>query len=120
MKNFLMFTALAEGLTGILLLLVPTFVVPLLLSTPLSETGGIIATRFAGIAIITLAVNCWFSKNHNNNVGLIKALLFYNFAVCAVFINSSIAYQLVGTLLWLVVIAHATLGLWTLLLLKKM
>jgi hypothetical protein len=64
MKAFLSLTAILEGITGLalILMLIPQIIVPLLLSSPLEGTGGIIAARIAGIAIASLALACWFSK----------------------------------------------------------
>jgi hypothetical protein len=119
MKAFLSLTAILEGITGLALILVPTYIIPLLLSTPVEETGGIIAARIAGIAIASLALACWFSKNNKNNSGIVKSLLFYNFAIIAIFIYAVMIYELTSQFLGLVVVAHIGLGFWGVILLKK-
>jgi len=58
MKAVLVFVAIAEGATGLALLLLPEGVAQMLLG---SELTGIAVTvaRVAGIALVALAVACW-------------------------------------------------------------
>lgn len=119
MKTFLSLTALLEGSTGMALIVAPQFIVPLLLSTPLEEPAGIFSTRIAGIAITFLALNCWFSRSDKYSSGIMNSLFFYNSAIIAIFIYAGIAYSLTGIILWLVVVAHAGLGLWGVILMRK-
>ncbi len=119
MKAFLSLTAILEGITGLTLILIPTFIVPLSLSTPLEEPGGIISARIAGIAITSLALACWFSKNNKNNAGVLKSLLFYNFTIIAIFIYAIMTYELTSQFLGLIMVAHLGLGFWGVILLKK-
>lgn len=119
MKAFLFLTAILEGITGIILMLIPQIIVPLLLSSPLEGTGGIISARIAGIAITSLALACWFSKSNKNNSGVMKSLLFYNFAIIAIFLYTRVTYELTSQFLGLVVVAHIGLGFWGVILLKK-
>ncbi|NJN41874.1 MAG: hypothetical protein HC811_06230 [Flammeovirgaceae bacterium] len=119
MKNFLFLTSILEGSTGIAITVAPQILVPLLLSTSLEETGGIISARIAGIAITVLAMNCWFSRNEKNIFAIMYSMAVYNFAIIAIFIYAGMVYQLASLLLWLVVVAHAGLGLWGIVLLRK-
>lgn len=118
MKTFLSLTALLEGATGIALILAPQFIVQLLLSSPLDETGGIIATRVAGIAITSLALSCWFSRNDKSS-GILTSLLFYNFAIIAILLDAYFIYELSGIFLWLVIVAHIVFGVWGAMLMRK-
>lgn len=120
MRTFLSLTAIFEGITGVILIIAPRFIVPLLLSTPLTEAGGIISARIAGSAIVFLALNSWFSKNGHRNYGILIPLLFYNLAIIAVFIYASLTYHVNGILLWSVVLAHTMLGLWGIILIFKL
>jgi hypothetical protein len=117
-KNFLLLTAIVEGITGLVLLVTPQFIVPLLLSTPLEETGGIISARIAGIAIISLVINCWYSKTGKCTNAVLYSLLFYNLAVTTIFLFAKIEYNLNTALLWIVASAHVVLAIWGLRLLK--
>lgn len=118
MKTYLSFTALLEGATGIALILFPQFIVQLLLSTPLDGSGGIIAARVAGIAVASLAVACWFSRNERS-AGIMTALMFYNFAIIAIFLDAWFVLGLSGTFLWLVVFAHIVFGSWGIVVMRK-
>jgi hypothetical protein len=119
MKTFLTLTAFLEGTTGLILFIAPSFIFPILLSTQLEEKGGVIAARIAGIAIICLAINSWFSKNDKKQSGIMISLLVYNFTVIAIFGYAGIAYGLSGLFLWLVVAGHSGLGLWGVILMRK-
>jgi hypothetical protein len=119
MKTFLTVTAILEGITGVLLILVPHWVVSLLLSNTLEGTSGMIAARIAGIAIIFIALFCWFSRNDKNNPNLMTSLLFYNFAIIAIFLDAIFVHKLSGFFLWLVVFAHTALGVWGLIVVRK-
>ena len=58
MKKVLILAAVAEGMTGLALLLVPSLVGRLLFGEELTGVG-ILAGRVAGIALIALGVACW-------------------------------------------------------------
>lgn len=58
MKRVLILAAVAEGATGLALLIVPSLVAKLLLGAELSGIAVIVA-RVAGIALVSLSVACW-------------------------------------------------------------
>jgi len=58
MKKALIFAAVAEALTGLALLLVPSLVGQLLLGELLIG-DAILVARVAGIALIALSIGCW-------------------------------------------------------------
>jgi hypothetical protein len=58
MKKILMFVALAETATGVILLAHPPVVVRLLFAAEIAGAGAIMS-RLAGIALIGLGVACW-------------------------------------------------------------
>lgn len=58
MKKVLVFAPVAESMTGLALLLVPSLVGWLLFGQELAGIG-ILAGRVAGIALIALSVACW-------------------------------------------------------------
>src|ERR1035437_1788074 len=62
MKKLLVFAALSEGLTGLLLLVYPPLVIRLLLNSGVAGSG-IIASRIAGASLIALSVACWPVRN---------------------------------------------------------
>ena len=58
MKTVLILAAAGEGVTGLALLMVPSFVGTLLLGDEFSGVALPVA-RIAGIALIALAIACW-------------------------------------------------------------
>jgi hypothetical protein len=58
MNTILMFAALAEAGTGVILLAFPSIIVRLLFDTEIVG-AGIIMSRLAGIALIGLGAACW-------------------------------------------------------------
>jgi hypothetical protein len=62
MKKLLIFAAVAEGLTGLILLMYPPIVIRLLFDSEISGAGASMS-RLAGIALIALGVACWPDRN---------------------------------------------------------
>ena len=58
LKTLLMFTAVAEGAFGVLLIVAPTLVGRLLLATEISG-GAITIARLAGVGLVVLGAGCW-------------------------------------------------------------
>jgi len=58
MKNVLILAAIAEAVTGLALLLVPSFVGLTLFGEELTGVG-IMSGRVTGIALIALSIACW-------------------------------------------------------------
>jgi len=77
MKPFLTLTAIIEGLIGLALAFVPSTMAAVLLGNPLSEPAALLLARLAGVALISLAIACWLSRNHTHTV-MLKAMLAYN------------------------------------------
>src|SRR5213593_3644443 len=88
MRQVLTFAAVAEAVTGLALLIVPSLVGRLLLGAEL--TDAIPVARVAGIALIALGVCCWPGST----------------VLCGM-----LTYGAVVTLLWPAVVLHAVLTL---------
>lgn len=76
--------AILEAPVGLGLLIVPSAITSLLLGTPLSGTGVVVA-RLAGGALLSLGVACWFARSTpiaRAGVGVAGALLIYNVVAC--------------------------------------
>ena len=58
MNKPLAFAAIAEGATGVALVVVPSLVGRLLLGAELSGVTGVVG-RVAGMALVALAIACW-------------------------------------------------------------
>lgn len=101
MKWPLILAALAETMTGLALLLVPSFVVWLLFGGQLTGTG-ILAGRVAGIALIALGIACWPGPP-------MAGMLIYSAAVTVYLAFIGFSVGLTGVLLWPVVVLHLVL-----------
>jgi len=115
MKILLAISAIFEGIFGIGLLLAPVLVFSIVLNTPLETAGGLFAARLGGAAIIALAICCWKARRFEINqaaVGVVTAMLFYNFAAAAVVVYGGVRLGLQSPLIWPVIVAHGVLGCW--------
>ena len=101
MKKLLIFTGVAEAVTGMALLLVPALVGHWLLGTELAGVSVIVA-RVAGIALLALGVGCWPGTP-------LCGMLTYNALGTVYFAYLAINGQWAGPLLWPVVGLHAVL-----------
>lgn len=121
MKLLLIVSALLEGATGLALLVLPHVAVSLLLGVPLDTPAGLVAGRIAGAALIALAIACWQARNGERGspvLGVVKAMLFYNFAAALVLVYAGIRLELSSALLWPAIVLHLCLGAWCALNLK--
>ncbi len=117
MKLLLMIMAVLEGLVGLGLLLMPGVLVPLLLNVPLDTPAGTLIARLTGVALISLAVACWQSRESGSERavhGLIAGMMFYNFAAAAVLVYGGLRLGLQSPMTWPVIVVHAALGVWCL------
>jgi len=106
-RSILIFTAVAEMLTGIGLLLVPALVIKLLLGAELKDPVVFTIARVAGSAILSLAVACWFLRDTYQDPGakaLVIGMFVYNTAVFATLAYSAFTYKvtplLIGALIF--------------------
>jgi hypothetical protein len=101
MKKVLIFAALAEVVTGLALLTVPSFVGQLLLGQELAD-AAIPVARVAGIALIALGVACWPGPP-------LVGMWTYSAAVTLYLAYGGFAGSLTGVLLWPAVVLHVIL-----------
>jgi hypothetical protein len=114
-KILLTVTAIFEGIVGVALFLTPVLVVSTLLNTPLETAGGLVVARLGGAAIITIAICCWKARTFEipqAGIGVVTALMFYNFAAAAVLVYGGVRLGLQSPLIWPTIVAHAVLGMW--------
>jgi hypothetical protein len=105
-------TTIVEGITGLALLAVPSFFVSIVLGTTLSEPGGVLMGRLAGIALLSLSVICWSYRKEIQGISRItKALLLYNVAAASLLIYASVT-GFSGIGLWPAMLLHIGLGIW--------
>ena len=101
MKKVLILAAIAEGMTGLALLVVPSFVGWLLFSEELTG-AGMLAGRVTGIALIALSVACWPGPP-------VAGMLIYSAAVAMYRAYVGLAGGMTGILLWPAVVLHLVL-----------
>jgi hypothetical protein len=101
MKKVLNFAGVAETVTGLALLIVPSLVGQLLLGEELTGIAIPIA-RVAGIALIALGVACWPGPP-------LVGMFLYSAAVTLYLAYLGLADGLAGVLLWPAVVVHAFL-----------
>jgi hypothetical protein len=101
MKNVVNFAAVAEGATGLALLIVPSLVGQLLLGDELSG-GAISVARVTGISLIGLGIACW------PGLSLI-GMLTYSALVTLYLTSIGLTGEATGVLLWPAVVLHMIL-----------
>ena len=115
MKMLLIVTAIIEGLTGLGLLVIPGIVVPLTLGSAIDSPSGIVGTRLAGAAILSLAACCWQTRNSERSgpgLGVVAAMIFYNIAAAAVLVYAGVRLGLQSPYIWPIIVIHGVMALW--------
>ena len=102
--------AAIEAATGVALIIVPQAVTRLLLAAELAGVG-IAVGRVAGIALLSLGLLCWMSRQDANKIAVLTAMLTYNLLTTAYLTFLGFDGNLVGRLLWPAVGIHAVLTL---------
>jgi hypothetical protein len=114
-NSLLVVTAVSEGVTGLMLLFVPSVVIRLLLGATSNELDAILISRIAGAALIAIAIVCWLARSDDGRptqVALLTGVLFYDLAAAALLAYGGLVLSLVGVALWPAVLAHAALAVW--------
>jgi hypothetical protein len=114
-KPLFVVAAVLEASAGVALAAWPAAVVALVFGSPLSTDVGVAIGRIAGVALLSLGVACWLSRNDEHSraaTGLIRALLLYNGAAVAVLAHAGMVSGLLGVALWPGLILHVALVLW--------
>lgn len=112
---FLLLTAVSEGLTGLLLLLLPSVPLSLLLGLSGPEQDVLLVSRVAGTALIAIAVTSGMARADAGSPALraiLSGILIYDLAVAAVLAYGGIGLHMNGILLWPAVLAHLALAAW--------
>ena len=107
MKKLLAVAAVAEVVTGMALLVVPSLVVKLLFGAGIAEIG-VVTSRFAGLALIALGVACWpFGSAPRALYGMFT----YSSLATLGLLYLALGGKWNGPLLWPAVVLHALLTL---------
>jgi len=112
MRSVLTVTGLIEGLTGLALAMVPSLVVSLLLGTSLTDPGAILTGRLAGVALFTIAIACWLSRNDTRSSVMVNVMLVYNIFSMILLVYAALVKNMAGPVLWPAVLLHAGLLIW--------
>ena len=104
-RKLLIFTALAEGATGVVLFVYPPIIVQLLFGEPIAG-AGLILGRLAGICLLALAVACWPATN---SLRALYGMLVWS--VLAALCLAVVGFRgTAGVLLWPMIGVHVALG----------
>jgi hypothetical protein len=118
-NKLLTITAIAEGTTGLTLVIAPSLFTSFVLGSPLIEPPSMMAARLAGTALFTLAMICWFYRNAPHPVvGITQALLFYNMSASVLLVYGLTA-GLAGYGTWPAILAHIFLATWCIYAVRK-
>jgi len=111
----LIVSAIAEGGTGLLLLVLPSVLLSLLLGVEKAAPETMFVARLTGAALLAIGVACWLGRNDHGRpaqLGLLTALLIYDAAAAALLAYARLALSLAGLALWPAVVLHAALAAW--------
>ena len=108
MNKPLAFAAVAEGATGVALIVMPALVVRLLLGAELSSPALSLA-RVTGMALLSFGVACWPGKAATS--AALAGMTIYGLLVTIYFVYVGLRGEWVGVLLWPAVVVHAILTL---------
>jgi hypothetical protein len=115
MKNLLTVTAAIEGVTGLLLLAVPSLVARLLLGSSLDGAVPLTVAHLTGLALLTLTVACWLARPDDDTRaanGLVTAMALYNIGTAFLLVYAGVGLRLSGIALWPAVLLHLVMGAW--------
>ena len=115
MKNLLTVTAAIELGAGLVLMVIPSFTLKLLLSSPLDSPAALTVARVAAVALLALGVGCWLMRRDSESraaKGLISAMLVYNAGVSAVLAYPTVGLGLPGIGIWPFVLVHVVMIVW--------
>ena len=103
MKKVLVFAAIAEAVTGLALLVMPSVVGQLLLGQRLAGVAIPVA-RVTGIALIALGISCWPAQP-------LIGMFAYSSAVTLYLTYIGFVSEFTGILLWPAAVVHAILSI---------
>jgi len=108
MKNRLLaIAAVAEVVTGVALIVVPSLVVKLLFGAFIADIA-VITSQFAGLALLALGVACWPCRSASS---ALHGMLTYGSIATLGLLYLVLSGKWNGPLLWPAVVVHAVLTL---------
>ena len=112
-------TAVIEGITGFILAVAPSLVVPILLSASLDDPIAVLFARLAGAALLIVAISCWASRTSRHASWMRLAMLGYNSFAISLLIYTALVEGMAGPGLWPTVMLHVALLIWSLMLIVQ-
>lgn len=112
---FLMVTAVSEGITGLLLLIIPEVLLKLLLGERATTPETIFYARCLGVVLVIFSAGCWLIRNQHGSARqnwFAVAALIYDLAAALLLAYLGLAHDMVGILLWPAVVLHTILAGW--------
>lgn len=117
-RSLLSLFAIAEGATGLGLLVVPSILLALLFGTWLETPEAPVIARICGAALLAVATASWGGRNDKGGqgiLGLLVGVALYNCLATVLLAYSAVVLAMTGILLWPAVLYHAATSLWCLL-----
>jgi hypothetical protein len=120
MKPLLVVTALIEAGAGVALLCCPSATVALLFGSGLDTSAAVALGRVAGAALLSFGVACWRARYDAQSCaarGLVSAMVLYNLGAASILAFAGFGSGQAGIALWPVVVLHAAMAAWCIVLL---
>lgn len=108
-RNVVLFSLVAEGVTGLVVMLAPGLVAQLLFGADVAG-AGVAYGRLLGMTLLALTIACWPRAGAVLHPAL-HAVLAYNLLAAAYLVWLGVAHRPMGMLLWPAVVEHALVGL---------
>jgi hypothetical protein len=108
-RNVLLFSLVAEGATGLVVILAPGLVAQLLFGADVAGVG-VAYGRLLGMTLLALVIACWPRADAVPRPAL-HAVLAYNLLAALYLIWLGVAHRPMGILLWPAVAEHALVTL---------
>jgi hypothetical protein len=113
-------TAVLEGGAALAFLVWPSIPVWVLFGRPIAAGFAELFVRYAGAALLSLSIACWFADHSGRATrALIAAMTLYDVLALGLLADAGLGLSLAGPLLWPAVGLHAALALWSLATLSK-
>lgn len=106
MKHYLTVTTVLEALAGLAFVIVPAKFIFILLATTVMDPSSLIIARLAGLALITLAIACWLSRDNAQSTVMAKAMTVYNLCCVLLLVYAVLFERISGQALWPAALVH--------------
>jgi Ca2+/Na+ antiporter len=115
MKKLFILTAFIESVTGLILLISPSFLIFILLGVSPDSADGSLLGRIAGAALLSIGIACWLARKDEKSgaaKGIASAVLLYNIVAASLLSYAGLSSSQSKLSLWFVVLVHLLLAIW--------